>query len=255
MNVDIKETTPIEKVGNIYLKRDDKFEIYGVKGGKARSAYQLIKQGLEDGYKEFVTAGSRMSPQCELVSCLCQNMNVKCHLFMPKGKDTSVILNINKNDLSEIHRTKIGYNSVICKWSYDYSVENNFCYIPFGMEREENIEVTKHQVVNIPKEVKRIVMPVGSGMSFISVANGLEYYNRTDIKILGVSVGKDVTKNIEKYLKAPNVKYTIVKSDLDYEKEAKIFNIGNVELDKIYEAKCLPFLRDGDLLWIVGKRL
>ena len=63
MNVDIKETTPIEKVGNIYLKRDDKFEIYGVKGGKARSAYQLIKQGLEDGYKEFVTAGSRMSPQ------------------------------------------------------------------------------------------------------------------------------------------------------------------------------------------------
>ena len=34
MNVDIKETTPIEKVGNIYLKRDDKFEIYGVKGGK-----------------------------------------------------------------------------------------------------------------------------------------------------------------------------------------------------------------------------
>ena len=51
------------------------------------------------------------------------------------------------------------------------------------------------------------------------------------------------------------MKYTIVKSDLDYEKEAKIFNIGNVELDKIYEAKCLPFLRDGDLLWIVGKRL
>lgn len=34
----------------------------------------------------------------------------------------------------------------------------------------------------------------------------------------------------------------------------KEYTIGNVELDKIYEAKCIPFLKEGDLLWIVGKR-
>ena len=255
MNIDIKNVTPIELVDNIYLKRDDKFTAYGVSGGKARSAYQLILDGLSKGYKEFVTAGSRMSPQCELVSCLCQAIGVKCHLFMPKGKDTSVILNINKNDLSEIHRTKIGYNSVICKWSKDFAEENNFYYIPFGMECEENIEVTKHQVSNIPKEIARIVIPVGSGMSFISVLNGLECYNMHDIEVLGISVGKDITKNLDKYLKAPNIKYEIIKSELSYEKEAAEYMIGDVELDKIYEAKCLPYLKNGDLLWVVGKRL
>lgn len=253
-NFNICELTKVENLGNYYFKRDDEFEIYGVCGGKARSAYQLISEGIKNGYKEFVTAGSRMSPQCELVSCLCQQMGVKCHLFMPKGKDTSVILNINKNNLSEIHRTKIGYNSVICKWSLDFAIENNFYYIPFGMECEENIEVTKHQVKNIPNDVKRIVMPIGSGMSFISVLNGLEIYNNK-IEVLSVSVGKDISKNLQKYLKAPNVKYEIVKSDLDYEKEAKEYIIENIELDKIYEAKCLSYLKNGDLLWIVGKRI
>lgn len=253
--IDIKATSPVEKVGNIYVKRDDKFQIYGVCGGKARSAYQLILNGLNNGYTEFVTAGSRMSPQCELVSYLCQNIGVKCHLFMPRGKDTSVIKNINKNDLSELHRTRVGYNSVICKWSYDYAMENNFCYIPFGMECEENLEVTKHQVLNIPKEVKRIVMPIGSGMSFISVVNGLEYYGMTDVEVVGISVGKDITNNLNKYLNAPHINFQIIKSELDYEKEAKDCLLGDIELDKIYEAKCLPYLQDGDLLWIVGKRL
>ena len=180
--MNLQELTPIEKHDNIYLKRDDKFIINNVCGGKARACYQLIQQGIKKGYKEFVTAGSRMSPQCELVSCLCESLGLKCHLFMPKGKDTSVILNINKNKLSTIHRTKIGYNSVICKWSKDFATENNFYYIPFGMECFENIEITKHQVQNIPTNINRIVMPVGSGMSFISVLNGLQYYNKTPIR-------------------------------------------------------------------------
>ena len=253
--MNIENITPVESVGKIYVKRDDKFVVCGVCGGKARSAYQLILKGIEAGYKEFVTAGSRMSPQCELISCLCESLGVKCHLFMPKGKDTSVIDNINKNKLSTIHRTKIGYNSVIVKWSKDFAEENGFYYIPFGMECEENIDITMHQVQNLPDGINRIVMPVGSGMSFISVLNGLEYYKKYNINVLGVSVGKDVQKTLEKYLNAPNISYNIVKSELSYEKEATEFMLGDIELDKIYEAKCLPYLQDGDLLWVVGKRL
>lgn len=253
--MNITDITPIEIYNNIYVKRDDKFNIYGVCGGKARSAYQLITDGINKGYTEFVTAGSRMSPQCELVSCLCESLGVKCHLFMPKGKDTSIILNINKNKLSTIHRTKIGYNSVIIKWSKDFAQENNFYYIPFGMECEDNIAITKHQVQNIPTNVGKIVVPVGSGMSFISILNGLEYYKLYNIKVLGISVGKDVTTNLKKYLNAPHIEYSIIHSNLPYDEEAKQYTIGDLELDKIYEAKCLPYLEANDLLWVVGKRL
>ena len=262
--MDLRELTPIQKVNDIYLKRDDCFEIYGVKGGKARSAYMLIQEGIKKGYKEFVTAGSRFSPQCEIVSYLCQNLGLKNYLFMPKGKETSVIEHINQNNLSTIFRTNAGYNNVICSHAKKYAEENNCFYIPFGMECQENIGITKHQVQNIPKEVKRIVMPIGSGMSFISVLSGLDYYKMYDKEIIGVSVGKDVTKNLKKYLPCnyfgelfnniQKIKYTIIKSELAYDTLAPVYNIGNVELDRVYEAKCLPYIKQGDLLWIVGKR-
>ena len=170
-----------------------------------------------------------MSPQCEIVSSLCEYLGITYHLFMPIGKETSVLKNISKNKKSKIHRIPYGYNVVICKRAKEYCEENkNTFYIPFGMECEENIEVTKHQVQNIPNEVSRIVMPVGSGMSFISVLNGVEYYKKTNIEVLDVSVGKNIEENLEKYLKAPNIKYQIVNSDLSYEEYSSITNINGV---------------------------
>lgn len=56
----ISDLTPVEyyEKEGIWLKRDDTFEVYGVRGGKSRSAYQVILQLLEKGYKTIVTAGS-----------------------------------------------------------------------------------------------------------------------------------------------------------------------------------------------------
>jgi hypothetical protein len=41
---------------------------------------------------------------------------------------------------------------------------------------------------------------------------------------------------------------------LDYHQHAPVAALGGLELDPVYEAKCLPFLRPGDLLWVVGRR-
>lgn len=253
--IDIEEITPIEKRGNLFFKREDKFEIFGVKGAKVRSAYMLIQQGLKKGYTQFITAGSRQSPQCEIVSNLCQKLGLINHVFMPEGSDTSVIKHLRKNDLTVLHRVKAGYNNVICARAKEYAEKEQQCYIPFGMECKENVDLTKLQVANIPDNIKRIVIPVGSGMSFIAVMNGLYWFDREDIQVLGVSVGKDPSNNIKKYLKAPTIKYSIIKSDYNYEDQAEITSINGVNLDPIYESKCIPYLKDGDLLWVVGKRI
>lgn len=262
--MNINELTPIETKEEFYIKRDDMFSVYGVRGGKVRSAYMLIQEGCKQGFREFVTAGSRFSPQCEIISYLCQALNLKAHLFMPRGENTSVIDHIENNNLSEIHRVKVGYNNVICSYAKQYAQENNFYYIPFGMECKENIEITKYQVANIPSEAKRIVMPCGSGMSMISVITGLNYYKMFDKEVVGISVGKDPIKNFKKYLptyfsalynNTQKVKYTILKSELPYEKKAENYKLGDLELDKIYEAKCIPYLKKGDLLWVVGRRV
>jgi len=37
-----------------------------------------------------------------------------------------------------------------------------------------------------------------------------------------------------------------------YEYQIKNAHIGKIKLDPIYEGKCLDFINDGDLFWIVG---
>lgn len=258
--------TPIEKFGNIFVKRDDLFEVFGVCGGKARSCYQLILDGINKGYTKFVTAGSRKSPQCELVSTICENLGVNCILFMPDSeKTTSVLENIKNNKHTTlIRKFKQGsFNNVLISQAKHFVEENkDSYYIPFGMEFIENIDITKKQVRNIPECVKRIVVPVGSGMTFCSIANGLLEENRLDIELVGIRVGKDPTEVFKKYLyKVSNkllnphkqLNYKIIKSPHSYDKEVDA-SIGEIKLDPIYEAKCVDYLQDGDLFWVVGKR-
>lgn len=252
----LDELTPVEYYENegVWLKRDDMFEIYGVRGGKARSAYQVILELLEQGYKTIVTAGSRQSPQCEIVSFICESIGVDCKLFMPFGGDTSVITNIKNNSHTEIIRVRPGYNNIIVARAREYA-ENRGCgYVPFGMECARNVEVTSEQVRNIPLECSRVVVPVGSGMSFSSIVTGMSKYG-IEKPLLGVRVGKDPTKIINEYAFGLDLMdYEIVESSVDYHEPVEAY-VGGYNLDPIYEAKCFEFLKRGDLLWVVGHRV
>ena len=252
----LDELTPVEYYEDegVWLKRDDMFEIYGVRGGKARSAYQVILELLKQGYKTIVTAGSRQSPQCEIVSFICESIGVDCKLFMPFGGDTSVITNIKNNSHTEIIRVRPGYNNIIVARAREYA-ENRGCgYVPFGMECARNVEVTSEQVRNIPMECSRVVVPVGSGMSFTSIVTGMSKYG-IEKPLLGVRVGKDATKIINEYAFGLDLMdYEFVESSVDYHEPVEAY-VGGYNLDPIYEAKCFEFLKRGDLLWVVGHRV
>jgi 1-aminocyclopropane-1-carboxylate deaminase/D-cysteine desulfhydrase-like pyridoxal-dependent ACC family enzyme len=246
--------SPIEKINNIFIKREDLAIFNNINGGKGRVIQRFINQGIEQGYTDFVTCGSRDSVQCEMVSFICEEKNVKCHLFMPNGKDTPILLSIAKNSNTEVIRTKVGYTNVLKKWSSDYAKEHNYFYIPFALECTETIEINQEQVQNIPDEVKRIVVPIGSGMNFISIIKGLEKYKK-DIPVLGIQIGLDPTKNIQKFLGTTTIEYSIIKSELPYAKKPTNCNISNITVNPTYEAKCLPYLQDNDLFWVIGKEL
>ena len=248
------DLSPIEKVGNIFVKREDLATFNNINGGKGRVISQFLKEGINQGYTDFVTCGSRDSVQCEMVSFICECYDIKCHLFMPQGKNTSIIESILNNNNTELIRTKVGYTNVIKKWSSDYAQENDYYYIPFALECDTTINVNKMQVQNIPDEVQRIVVPIGSGMNFISILTGLSEQNKK-IPVLGIQIGLDPTKNIQKFLKTTDVPYTIIKSELAYDKKPKDYHLGDIELNQTYEAKCLPYLQDNDLLWIIGKEI
>jgi hypothetical protein len=122
------------------------------------------------------------------------------------------------------------------------------------MECREAVEQTAGQVpARFPKEVRRIVIPVGSGMSLAGLLQGLSERGLA-LPVLGVRVGADPSKRLDRYAPGWRERVELVQSDLDYRQEAPETRLGALELDPIYEAKCLPFLKDGDLLWVVGIR-
>ena len=240
--------TPVEKRKWLYFKRDDYFCIDGARGGKVRTCWNLA-QGAEG----VVTAGSRMSPQINIVSKIASVLNIPSVAHTPQGKLSPELL-IAEERGTEIIQHKGGYNNVIISRAGKYAKENNYTEIPFGMECTEAVHATAKQVKNIPDDVKRIVMPVGSGMSLAGVLTGLKKYNK-NIPVLGVVVGAVPDKRLNKY--APDDWYemvTLVDAGMDYHKSPVIQNIMDVHLDSIYESKCISFLRKGDLLWVVGIR-
>ena len=242
------ELTPIEEHEGILVKRDDMFTIGGVSGGKVRTCWHLA-QGAEG----LVTAGSRQSPQVNIVAQIAKRLGIPCHAHTPEGV-LSPEVKMAKDAGAKIIQHKAGYNNVIIARAREDADALGWTDIPFGMECEEAINQTRLQVRNIPKSVKRIVMPVGSGMSLAGVLHGLKDC-KLKIPVVGVRVGADPVPRLDEYApKGWRDMVTLVDSGIDYHTPAPQQHLGTIKLDPIYEAKCLPFLTDGDLFWIVGIR-
>ena len=127
------ELTTVEKRGSHYYKREDEFVINGVCGGKARVINEIVTRLMSCGYTHFVTCGSRDSRQCEVLAKVCELHGVSSHLFMPSGNDTDIIRSIEETKYATIHRTKVGYNTVLIAESRKYANNTGAFYIPFGM--------------------------------------------------------------------------------------------------------------------------
>lgn len=230
---------------------------HGVNGGKAICINRLINEAIADGYTGVVTAGSRTSPQIEIVSTMCMARNISCDIFVPKGQPTKILQFIEKATNATVHTSNAGYTSTATGQAKKFADDNNLFYIPFGCECYENIE----EIFNVLKkhnypEMKHLIVPIGSGTAFVGVINALNKLGRTDVKVTGVQVGMEPQKIIDKFMTPDNeVTYEIVKSEYDYKDFYPNPILDGVELDPQYEAKCIPFLKDGDYLWIVGKRL
>jgi hypothetical protein len=240
--------TPVERRGDVWVKRDDLFAVAGVRGGKVRSCWHLSQ-----GAPGLVTAGSRASPQVNIVAHIAKRLGIPCRVHTPTG-DLSPEVREAKSLGAEVIQHKAGYNNVIIARAREDAARLGWRDIPFGMECHEAVRQTQGQVDNIPDDAKRLVVPVGSGMSLAGILTGLCRIGRS-LPVLGVIVGADPRKRLARYAPAGWRKMvTLVPSGLDYHDEAPRQSIAGLSLDPIYEAKCIPFLEPGDVLWVVGIR-
>ncbi len=252
--------TPIQKVGRLWVKRDDTFRVAGVCGGKARTCLYLAGRAQERGATGLVTACNIHSPQAAIVAAIAKSMNLECKVFVNKHSNTTPEIELARAYGADITVAESTYDSVAELRAHQFVHSLRFVdsrpwyLIPFGMQCKEAVNQTAKQVRYIPKGVKRIVVPVGSGMSLCGVLKGLQGYGR-DIPVLGVSVGRYPRSSIRKYgPKDCTHMFDIVTSELAYGTPAPSTRIGNIEVDAVYEAKSLPYLLSGDLFWLVGHR-
>lgn len=241
------QLTPIISVGDVWMKRDDFFAVGTARGGKVRSCLELSR-----GASGLATAGSRASPQVNIVAQVAKALGVPASAHLPKG-ELSPCVKETEGDI-EIIQHKAGYNNVIVKRARDDAAARGWREVPFGMECQTAIDCTRRQVANIPEGVQRIVVPVGSGMSLAGILWGLLDAGLS-LPVLGVSVGADPTPRLNQYAPPDWASMvSLVKSDLDYHDYAPETVFRGVQLDPIYEAKVIPFIAPGDLLWVVGIR-
>ncbi len=249
------EYTPVEKHGDIWLKRDDLYCIAGVRGGKVRSCWHLAQNA-----KGLITASNRHSPQQIIVSYIAKRMKIPARIHLASGSKTEEMERATSAG-AELFQHKMGYNSVICARAHTDTVQHpGWIEIPFGMQSLLAIEGNATQTKNLPKkkDMKRIIVPVGSGIALSGIILGINKYRRDleDTSIIGVMVGADRHKLIDRF--APfgwRQHATLVHAGMDYSKPLTGITIGNgIELDPYYEAKAAPQVRPGDLFWIVGTR-
>ena len=262
--------TPVEKRGDVWVKRDDKFIVGGVPGGKVRTCWHLAQ-----GAKGLVTAGSRSSPQVNIVAHIAKKLGIPCRVHTPEGQLSPEVL-AAKQAGAEVIQHRAGYNNVIIARAREDAKKQGWREIPFGMDCWEAVMQTRGQVKNLPREAKRIVIPVGSAMSLSGLLHGLLDIG-WDVPVLGVVVGADPTDRLNRY--APRVyesdyddaffepdlpvnardrgwgdMVTLERSPLDYHQSFKKPYWRGIALDPIYEAKALPFIEPGDLFWVIGVR-
>lgn len=248
------ELTPVQRVLDHWVKRDDHFAVGDSRGGKVRTCLHIAQQAADAGAHTLVTAGSRHSPQVNIVTEVALQMGMTAELHVPSGELTEE-LEAAQAAGAVLEQHTPGYNTVIVKRARDAAEQDGHVEVPFGMDHPAAVEYTARQVQNLPADVTRIVVPVGSGMSLAGILTGLQQTGRDDVHVLGIRVGADPTDRLERY--APTGwqdNCTLVDAQHTYEEIPDQTFLGHVSLDPHYEAKCLPFLEPGDLLWIVGRR-
>lgn len=246
------DVTPVEKHGDVWMKREDFYCFGGVRGAKVRTCMMLVERARDAGVG-VVTAGARQSPQVNFVAQIAAAMGVKCRAHVPSGAMTPELL-AARSAGAEIVQHEAGYNTVIVARAREDAAATGWVEIPYGMESPEAVEFTKPQVANIPAGVKRIVNAVGSGMTLAGILWGLVEAGR-DIPVLAVCVGHPPLERLDRH--APpgwRDMVEILDHSSDYHDEAKHASFDGVLLDPYYEAKCVDSLRPGDLLWVSAIR-
>ena len=160
---------------------------------------------------------------------------------------------------AEVHEVRPGYMSVVRSRARAWVAANGGACVPWVPGWA--VSDTARQCRNVPLRVRRVVVPVGSGLTLVGVMQGLLQAGLS-CGVLGVNVSTlaDATtiraswdKHVPEEL-GPCPEFSLVQAPGGYDQPRPAHLPTGESLDPYYAAKCLDVLRAGDLLWVPGVR-
>lgn len=190
------EHSPVEVRGDYFLKREDLVSVGGGYGGKVRACWRIANSAPK--LEGLVTAGSRHSPQLAIVARIGALLGVPTVGHTSYGELGEELLDAEEQGM-ELVRHRPGYNTVIIARAREDADKRGWTHVPFGMDSAVAVKETARQVESlVGLDFKRIVVPVGSGITFSGILKGRKDFG-LEQPVLGVQVGADWRKTVKKY--------------------------------------------------------
>ncbi len=204
--------SPVEKLDKIWFKREDKFLPFGpgsMNGSKARQAIYLTKRYMASVAKPIgvVTGANMRSAQLPMAAALAKEMGVPCVAVIGSTKpDTAArydMVALAHHYGAQFVISKVGYNPAIqakvrellegpmrgwMQLEYGSSLDHK---THTAQEIEQFHRVTAKQVGNIPRGIKKLIVPTGSCNTLTSVMYGLAMHNTDVEEVICLQIGPD----------------------------------------------------------------
>jgi len=252
---DLSAITPVEHVGNIWLKREDLFNFQGFSGAKVRATISLFEKARALNYPGVACYASRGSPQLALVSAVAKSFGMESHGFCANAVTPTDPLRIAKSHGMVLHEIYPGYPSVVKYRASAFADKLGFSLLPFGLCSEEAFGLAEAQALAFLSSgvgCKRLVTVAGSGTNLVGVLRAM-VSKGCSLPVLAVLVGHDCRKTVAAHVSPKGLNVQFVFSPLKYHQVSNYTGVNGVALDLRYDAKAVPYLQPGDLLWVIGR--
>jgi hypothetical protein len=283
------DLTPVENIGGMWWKREDKFAPLGygnINGSKLRQLIWLFSQKQYPGVVSGAVTGS---PQLPMVGACAKHWNIPCVQFT--GGQGEMVTAGEKFG-AETRLINPGYAATLNAKARRLAASKGWLHIETNITLEHRINpgerieafhrVGSEQVKNIPDHIEHLLIPAGSCNSLTSILYGLGRFRPKSLKTVHLF---RIMGNVPKHKKWTDerldfirevtgeelplpykfVEHDLVDSGYTTYKEMKPYSYGGIAFHPRYEGKCLNYIKenlahfrsllnDNSLFWIVGSQ-
>lgn len=251
------ELTPIEELGGMLFKREDKFAplgLGGINGSKCRQRIWVVQEYIKKGGAgAVIAAASVKSPQLSTAAVIAQHYGLDSLSISgatnPKSAFRHDSVRIASWFGSRFRILKVAYNPALQRGALDLFTERGekdfiMEYGSPSIERNGVEYLTKFQdlgasqVENLPS-CKNLIVPVGSGNTIVSVLMGLARFKPRIETIHLVVIGPPKFDKIQKNLKLVCDQAGLDSSLFDFSGESKA--LYNLEIHDLFGAGLIEY--------------